>query len=220
LNARNGLVRVCEGRVCSNVAGKRSARRLSCAAFAGKGGLGGVVFEVRVGRKLARRSGMLMFGGDNKVSSRQEEGSTMNCSCSKGRCRGVVVFVNCWKGECSQRQQLVHQLLCAYQGRDSQTHFKQRAFRRLTTHPAASSLAASRLVIYAQPLANRTAYQEYIFTFGSSDAASPLSQCARSTTSTKLSTWRCWGVSCHDNDRRLERLVVGIGAKGLSITVG
>ena len=130
-----------------------------------KGGLGGVAFEVRVGRKLARRSGMLMFGGDNKVSSRQEEGSTMNCSCSKGRCRGVVVFVNCWKGECSQRQQLVHQLLCAYQGRDSQTHFKQRAFRRLTTHPAASSLAASRLVIYAQPLANRTCISRISFYF-------------------------------------------------------
>ena len=31
-----------------------------------KGGLGGVVFEVRVGRKLARRSGMLMLGADKK----------------------------------------------------------------------------------------------------------------------------------------------------------
>jgi len=51
-----------------------------------KGGLGGVAFEVRVGRKLARRSGMLMFGLMTIMSSRQDERSTMNCLNSESRC--------------------------------------------------------------------------------------------------------------------------------------
>jgi len=45
-----------------------------------------LVFEIRVGRELARRSGMLMFGLMTIMSSRQDERSTMNCLNSESRC--------------------------------------------------------------------------------------------------------------------------------------
>lgn len=52
------------------------------------------MFEIRAGRKLARRFWYAGIWGLTKLSSRQDERSTMNCSDSKGRCRGVVVFVS------------------------------------------------------------------------------------------------------------------------------
>jgi hypothetical protein len=88
-----------------------------------KGARGPVVFEVRVGRKLAGRSGMLM-SGVTKMSSRQEESSTMNCSGSEGRCRDVVVFVSVGRRNAEAVVASCASTPCAYQqglGRDSQT---------------------------------------------------------------------------------------------------
>jgi hypothetical protein len=52
------------------MAGGRREGRLSYVVLSqAKGGSGAVVFEVRVGRKLARRSGMLSLGGDKNVKS-------------------------------------------------------------------------------------------------------------------------------------------------------
>jgi hypothetical protein len=44
------------------MAGQRCEGQLSSGPFAGKGAWEALVFEIRVGRELARRSGMLMFG--------------------------------------------------------------------------------------------------------------------------------------------------------------
>jgi hypothetical protein len=73
------------------------------------------VFEIRVGRKLARRSGMLMFGLMTKMSSRQEKRSTMNGSDSEGRCRGVVVFVIVGRGSEEAVVASCASTPCAYQ---------------------------------------------------------------------------------------------------------
>lgn len=98
------------------MAGGRREGRLSYVVLSqAKGGSGAVVFEVRVGRKLARRSGMLSLGV-TKISSRQEESSTTNCSdseSSRSQCRRLC---ECWKGE--RRKAVVASCAstpCAYQ---------------------------------------------------------------------------------------------------------
>jgi hypothetical protein len=64
------------------------------------------------------------------MSSRQDEGSTMNCSDSKGRCRGVVVFVSdVGRGE-GRGNNLLASTPCAYQ-QGFLKHLKQRSDRRL-----------------------------------------------------------------------------------------
>ena len=95
LYASNGHAVMCEGRVCSSMAGQRCEGQLSSGPFVGKEAWKALVFEIRVGRELARRSGMLMFGLMTIMSSRQDERSTMNCLNSESRCvrrlLGIVV---------------------------------------------------------------------------------------------------------------------------------
>jgi hypothetical protein len=72
------------------MAGQRCEGQLSSGPFVGKEAREALVFEIRVGRELARRSGMLMFGLMTIMSSRQDERSTVNCLNSESR--AFVVF--------------------------------------------------------------------------------------------------------------------------------
>ncbi len=119
LYARNGHAVMCEGRVCSSMAGQRCEGQLSSGPFVGKEAL---VFEIRVGRELARRSGMLMFGLMTIMSSRQDERSTVNCLNSESRCvrrlLGIVVgrgseeavVASCASPPCAYQTRILKQL--------------------------------------------------------------------------------------------------------------
>lgn len=79
------------------------------------------MFEIRVGRELARRSGMLIFGLMTVMSSRQDERSTMNCLNSEGRCvrrllgvvvgkgSGEVVVASCASTPCAYQTGILKQ---------------------------------------------------------------------------------------------------------------
>jgi hypothetical protein len=122
--------------------------------------------------------------GLTKMSSRQDEGSTMNCSDSKGRCRGVVVFVSdVGRGE-GRGNNLLASTPCAYQQGFSNT---------LSSDPTGAYTAHS--CRFLSPLLDWTSslghwpaalHTKNIFLlFDISDAPSPLNQSAHSTTNTK-----------------------------------